>query len=95
MAGKPLQHGCKGHRPTLVVDASPLEIFGPYCNVTDCLLTNPGRVETFFGKSAILIEILQKRQPEVSEEFGGEVGATISSAFDTLQEAARLKAFAR
>ena len=80
---------------TASVPALVVKLADRYCNVTDCLLTDPGRVEVFFGKSVVLIDILQKRRPEISERFGEEVGTAIASALDALQEAARLKTFVR
>ncbi len=80
---------------TASVPALVVKLADRYCNITDCLLTDPSRVEAYFGKSAVLIDILQKRRPEISERFGEEVGTAIASALDTLQEAARLKASAR
>ena len=77
---------------TASVPALVVKLADRYCNVADCLLTDPCRIEAYFGKSAVLIEVLQKRLPEISEKFGEDVGRAIASAFDSLQQTVQLKA---
>ena len=74
---------------TASVPALVVKLADRYCNVADCPFTAPDRVEAYLGKSAVLIDILQKRLPEISEKLGEEVGTAIASAFEKLQEAAK------
>ena len=65
---------------TTSVAALVIKLADRYCNINDCLLSNPDRVEAYFGKSATLVEIMQKRLPEISEKLGEEVGTAIALA---------------
>lgn len=80
---------------TASVPALVVKLADRYCNPTDCVLTDPGRVAAYLGKSAPLVEIMRQRLPEISQQLGQEVGTAIASAFDSLYGAASLPVFQR
>jgi (p)ppGpp synthase/HD superfamily hydrolase len=71
------------------VPALVIKLADRYCNLQHRLLADPNGVEAYFGKSAVLLEILRARRAEIAGRFGEKTAAAIASAYQSLEIAVR------
>jgi hypothetical protein len=66
--------------PALVV-----KLADRYCNIRHRLVAYPAGVKSYFGKSAVLLEIMRARQAEIAARFSERVSETITAAYMRLE----------
>ena len=66
--------------PSLVV-----KLADRYCSIRHRLVAYPAGVKAYFGKSAVLLEILRSRHAEIAGRFNESVAAAIAAAYQRLE----------
>jgi hypothetical protein len=67
------------------VPALVVKLADRYCNVQHRLLAYPAGVKAYFGKSAVLLEIMRSRHAEIVGRFGERVSTVIVAAYQRLE----------
>ena len=69
------------------VPALVVKLADRYCNIQHRLVAYPAGVNAYFGKSAVLLEIMRSRRAEITGRFGEGVSAAIAAAYQGLENA--------
>ena len=69
------------------VPALVVKLADRYCNIQHRLAAYPAGVNAYFGKSAILLEIMRSRRAEIAGRFSESVSGTIAAAYLSLEDA--------
>ena len=77
--GQYLQRFATSSTPALIV-----KLADRYCNLRDCRFTDPDRFQRYWEKSALLIDIMRQRLPDVARDYGEEVARAIALAYEGL-----------
>jgi (p)ppGpp synthase/HD superfamily hydrolase len=70
-----------GRFATASLPALLVKLADRHCNLRDCRATAPTRLESYRAKSAVLLSIMNRRLPEISQRFGESVAVAIVAAF--------------
>ena len=70
---------------TASVPALVVKLADRYCNIQHRLVAYPAGVKAYFGKSAVLLEIMRSRHAEIAGRFSEEVSAAIAFAYQSLE----------
>jgi guanosine-3',5'-bis(diphosphate) 3'-pyrophosphohydrolase len=70
---------------TSSIPALVVKLADRYCNIQYRLAAYPIGVNAYFGKSAILLEIMRSRRDEIIRCFSGAVFGAISFAYQTVE----------
>jgi len=71
---------------TASVPAVVVKLADRYCNIQHRLLAYPAGVKAYFGKSAVLLEIMRSRHAEIAGRFGERVAGAIVAAYQRLED---------
>jgi guanosine-3',5'-bis(diphosphate) 3'-pyrophosphohydrolase len=70
---------------TASVPALVIKLADRYCNLQHRLAADPNGVEAYFGKSAVLLEIMRTRHAEIAGRFSEKAARAIASAYRSLE----------
>ena len=70
---------------TASVPALVVKLADRYCNIQHRLVAYPAGVRAYFGKSAVLLEIMRSRRDEIVGRFSGAVSGAITFAYQSLE----------
>ncbi len=70
---------------TASIPALVIKLADRYCNIQHRLVAYPAGVKAYFGKSAVLLEIMRSRYAEIAGRFNEKVSEAIAAAYQSLE----------
>ncbi len=74
---------------TASVPALVVKLADRYCNIQHRLVAYPAGAKAYFGKSAVLLEIMRSRHAEIAGRFSEKVSGAIAFAYQGLEKAVK------